>query len=601
MATSSKRTQKRKAPARASKGTWQRFKRMSPVFLVAFVFGSFGMYLMSQSSAANPIPPIGSANAPASYGLAWSDEFDGTSVDKTKWNIFENANYGAGNKEDMCYYGRNIDISNGTLKFTAKKETVKCGGTNPDTGNATYYWTSGALTTRAMSGEPQKFAFTKGYAETRIKFPKGNAYWGGFWLVGGVGAPGWPDYGEIDVVEQLGSYPDAVIQTFHYKCGTGSCSTGANKVIDISNFDSGWRQGTKLTSSNFSTFDGVTTSRFVRYGILWEDNKLTWYVDGRPTRSFDGQNIFTYTTDISGNVLSTTLAKTVTPVPNWTAVLNYSHAMILNQSVGGGLPASDGYTGNETATGYDDGNLVAVQPGIMEVDYVRYYKAGSASTPAPAPAPTPSDTTKPTVSITAPTANQVVKGVVNVTVNASDNVKVSSVKLSVNGTVIETDTTSPYTFALDTTRYNDGAYSITAQAVDTSDNVTITSATPITIKNGTTVVDPPAPTPTPSDTTKPVVSISAPANGSTAQGKVTVKVAAKDNVAIKRTSLYIDGNWYKSDTSAPFEFVVDTTSLKNNSKHSFYVSATDASDNRAESTVSSYTVKNSWWRWWWRW
>src|SRR5690606_32518813 len=135
------------------------------------------------------------------------DEFNGTSVDTAKWSPMDNSNFGASNNVDECLFARNATLAGGYLSITGKKETVTCSGTNPDTGNRTYYFTSGFLVS--------KYNWNKGYLEASIKVPKGNPWWSSLWLRGGTGAPAWPAYGEVDIFESLGIEPDSVHQTFH--------------------------------------------------------------------------------------------------------------------------------------------------------------------------------------------------------------------------------------------------------------------------------------------------------------------------------------------------------------------------------------------------
>jgi len=47
---------------------------------------------------------------------------------------------------------------------------------------------------------------------------------------------------------------------------------------------------------------------------MWDDKKLTWYVNGRPTRSFDGKDMTIYTTDTNGTILTSKVVKTLTAV-----------------------------------------------------------------------------------------------------------------------------------------------------------------------------------------------------------------------------------------------------------------------------------------------
>ncbi|WP_081713911.1 glycoside hydrolase family 16 protein [Cystobacter fuscus] len=328
-------------------------------------------------------PVLGSADAPPGYSLVWGDEFENSTVDSSKWNTFENSNYGSSNKEDQCYFARNVSVGGGTLKITARRETVTCGATNPDTGTRTYYFTSGFLTTRNQGG-PLKFKFRYGYTEARIKMPKGNPYWGAFWLVGpGDGStPGtWPAYGEFDVTELLGARPDLTHGTFHYACtGRASCNTSSAAMYNVRTGDSyqgSSNFGPQLTPSNF--VDGETSTRFVRYGFLWQPDRITWYVDGKPMRYLDADgNLYRYRPDGS-KVFDRSLTSVFPnnpPTSPLSTVFAYEHSIHLNLAFGGGFPrySTYGYTGIETATGYSDGNLAATLPAAMEVDYVRVFR-----------------------------------------------------------------------------------------------------------------------------------------------------------------------------------------------------------------------------------
>lgn len=85
--------------------------------------------------------------------------------------------------------------------------------------------------------------------------------------------------------------------------------------------------------------------------------------------------------------------------------------------------------------------------------------------------PPPADTTKPTVSITSPAANQTVSGSsVAVTAAATDNVAVSSVALYLDGSLYQTDSTSPYSFTISGAPLTAGTHQIYAIATDTSAN-----------------------------------------------------------------------------------------------------------------------------------
>lgn len=98
------------------------------------------------------------------YELVWSDEFNGNSLDTNTWNYeIGTGSWGWGNNEQQYYTDRNIRVSNGTMKITAKRE---------DYGRMKY--TSSRITTK------NKKNFKYGKIEARIKMPKFKGVWPAF-------------------------------------------------------------------------------------------------------------------------------------------------------------------------------------------------------------------------------------------------------------------------------------------------------------------------------------------------------------------------------------------------------------------------------------
>jgi beta-glucanase (GH16 family) len=511
MPTTSTRRRSPKTPAAKARlsGSHGRVRRhvrrywhfhVSGLALVLVAVALLGTF-WSQQRHSNALPgtPAGKV-----WKLTWGDEFS-AGLDTSKWNVENNTNYGGGNKEDQCYRPSNVAVNGGTLKLMAKRETVTCGATNPDTGNKTYYYTSGLVTTRAQGG-PLKFKFKQGYAEARLKAPKGNPYWPAFWLVSpnDGSTPGWPDYGEFDVMELYGARPDITTGSLHYKCtkGDGHCQL-APTWYNIKTDSSYGGQSTL----GYHVYDGATfayngaTQSYQTYGFQWEGDRLTWYVNGRKTRYFDGTNL--YRIEQNGSqTLENTIGSLGTPAIPFSTVFNYDHSIILNLAVGGNGPRYNyyGYTGYDTANGYVDGNLVADNPGTMEVDYVRVYQLGAAATPPPTPTPPPPSNPTPTEPETPPatpttpapqtatpvpntvaaaptmtdpttgntvvvphTDNVAVNGQLSlepkVVSNADTQATVAKVEFYVDGTLVATKTTAPFT--LDTTQIADGKRTIT--------------------------------------------------------------------------------------------------------------------------------------------
>src|SRR5699024_9675156 len=115
--------------------------------------------------------------------------------------------------------------------------------------------------------------------------PKGNPYWPAFWLPSPSdgSTPGWPDYGEIDITELYGKRPDQTTGTFIYACPRyGTCQTSGrhyNLTTQDSYPWSGNRGAVINSQESFDAYpdDGGILS-FHTYGVLWEDDRITWYI-----------------------------------------------------------------------------------------------------------------------------------------------------------------------------------------------------------------------------------------------------------------------------------------------------------------------------------
>jgi hypothetical protein len=106
------------------------------------------------------------------------------------------------------------------------------------------------------------------------------------------------------------------------------------------------------------------------------------------------------------------------------------------------------------------------------------------TTPTPPPPP-PSDTTPPTVSLTAPTAGSTVSGAsVTLSASAADNVAVTGVQFKVDGNNVgNEDTASPYSINWNTTGVSNGSHILTALARDAAGNTTTSSSVTVTVSN----------------------------------------------------------------------------------------------------------------------
>lgn len=236
--------------------------------------------------------------------LIWSEEFNGNAVNLKEWRYDTGAS-GWGNDELQNYTaGENATVSDGTLKITVKK--VREGQNVGD------YTSSRMLSNKS---------FTYGRMEIRAKMPdyKGKGIWPAIWMLGNdIKDIGWPDCGEIDIMEYVSKKQDSVLQTIH--------SVANNHT-----------NGTQI-STDYIPLKTIEED-FHNYGIIWKEDVLHFYID-------TPENI-TLTIDRPENPTN----------DNWPFAKDYF--FILNVAVGGNL-------GGEV----DD----SIFPATMEVDYVRVYK-----------------------------------------------------------------------------------------------------------------------------------------------------------------------------------------------------------------------------------
>jgi len=94
------------------------------------------------------------------------------------------------------------------------------------------------------------------------------------------------------------------------------------------------------------------------------------------------------------------------------------------------------------------------------------------------------------------------------------------------------------------------------------------------------------------DTTPPTTSITAPANGATVSGTISVTAAASDNVGVVKVELYVDAALKSTSTSSPYSFSWNTTTVANGA-HSLVSKAYDAAGNVGTSATVTVTVSNT--------
>jgi beta-glucanase (GH16 family) len=175
-------------------------------------------------AACEPVPEDNTP-APVGWRLVGGDEFNGTSLDGSKWQAYHNT-YGDGNNEYACLTPNNVTVSNGTLKIRSKKETVTCPG-----GKVRNY-TSGFIGSRDVGKYYNRFA----RFEIRARVPHAQGLWPAFWLRHRNGA----SVAEVDVMEYFHSQvPGKSTGTLHLD-GRHNLSKKSTFFEDPGVATSGW-------------------------------------------------------------------------------------------------------------------------------------------------------------------------------------------------------------------------------------------------------------------------------------------------------------------------------------------------------------------------
>jgi beta-glucanase (GH16 family) len=162
-----------------------------------------------------------------------------------------------------------------------------------------------------------RFEQMYGRFEARLQLPRGQGLWPAFWMMGAnLNAVGWPQAGELDIMENIGKEPAIVHGTIH-----GPGYSGADSISGAYTLPGG----------------AAVADAFHVFAMEWEPAVIRFYVDD-------------------------TLFATRTPAdlkPGQAWVFDHPFFLLLNVAVGGSWP------GNPDAT--------TVFPQTMRVDYVRVY------------------------------------------------------------------------------------------------------------------------------------------------------------------------------------------------------------------------------------
>ena len=138
------------------------------------------------------------------WNLVWSDEFDQQELDLSNWNKLK-WRPGWVNNELQAYTDRdtNIFLEDGNLVLQGLVEPGYL-GTDYTGSDYSSDYTSGRINT------DDKVSMTYGRFDVRAKLPKGRGTWPAIWMLGSISTVGWPNCGEIDIMEHVG-YDDGMI------------------------------------------------------------------------------------------------------------------------------------------------------------------------------------------------------------------------------------------------------------------------------------------------------------------------------------------------------------------------------------------------------
>lgn len=296
------------------------------------------------------------------YQLQWSDEFDGTELNRDNWNVEDNAR-GGGNAELQYYTPRNISIEKhpvtgeSCLVLTAKKE---------DYGNRPC--TSARLNTQ------DKVTVHYGKVEARIAFPyTADGLWPAFWMLGNnlatnlgnnddvdktkaalakQGRVVWPKCGEIDICEM--GHHKGIENGTQNRYFNGACHWGES-----------FNNGAYPNVGGFYTADYPVQGDFHLFTLVWTEDSIAMYLD---------QDKYPETAPYFQLSLRN---KEVNKPGHY---FNHPFYLVLNLAVGGffpNMPAAEKYPERIT---FDDPSFQRVTalpadgtPVKMYVDYIRVY------------------------------------------------------------------------------------------------------------------------------------------------------------------------------------------------------------------------------------
>lgn len=243
--------------------------------LDASVFNRQGVYTIlveadGYTTTSMVLPVYAADVTEENWTVKWEDQFNGTTLDTTKWSYELGVRSGDdatsdapiywGNNEKQYYTKEAVEVKDGYLVITGNALTDDVKRQYNITDGAVAY-TSGRIRTVTDEGEILA-ATTYGRIEAKMSLPAGDGYWPAFWMLPtqeGVDAYGtWAASGEIDIMEAVGQNPGQVNGTIHY---------------------GGQWPNNVYSGGTYTYTDGTTIATEHLYAIEWEPGEIRWYVD----------------------------------------------------------------------------------------------------------------------------------------------------------------------------------------------------------------------------------------------------------------------------------------------------------------------------------
>lgn len=307
----------------------------------------FSFIALLSACAAAPNTPIEAKlktdtlehEAASDWPLVWSDEFEGSAVDTSKW-VYDVNCWGGGNNERQCYTDKpkNAFIKDGVLNITAHQERSVGPAYPPHmrpVGQAhvelsAQPFTSARLTTKGVGD------WRYGRIEVRAKLPTGQGTWPAIWMLPTDNFyGGWAKSGEIDIMESV---------NLGTRCA--DCSGGVENRVRGTLHYTGEQGGHK--SSGGHTVLPSSDDGFNIFAVEWTADKISWFING------------TLYSSKTSNEWSSVSA----PEGNRGAPFDKRFHLIMNLAIGGGWPERENEGGiDKTAF-----------PKAMQVDWVRVYQ-----------------------------------------------------------------------------------------------------------------------------------------------------------------------------------------------------------------------------------